>query len=280
MRKRQTWLSRDQEVSRTTDRRGPALGRLAIRWAATVLPLPAALLMWELVSRSGAFNSQLFPPPSSVWRAFVHACRSGEMLSDVAVSAKRALVGYGLGCVAGILVGIVTGRLALAERALGQIIHVLRAFPPVAIVPLAITWFGLTEGSKYFLVFWGVLFPVWVNTHAGMSYVEETYLWAGRTLGARRKDLITNVLLPAALPQILAGMRVAIGICFICVFVAEMAGAYEGVGFRISTSYLIFRVDKMLASLIVLGAMGAAADQLFKLGTGRLFPWIGLGRRA
>ena len=93
--------------------------------------------------------------------------------------------------------------------------------------------------------------------HAGTSQVDQTYIWAARSLGATNRQLIWEVLLPAALPHVLAGMRAAIGLCFICVFVAEMAGAYEGIGFRISTSYLIFRTDKMLASLIVLGVLGA-----------------------
>lgn len=244
------------------------------------LPIPVLLLVWEFVARAGIFNRELFPPPSAVWGAFVEMARRGELWTDLLASSRRAAVGYVLGCLAGILTGVFTGRLRIADKALSPIVHILRAFPPVAIVPFAITWFGLAESSKYFLVFWGVFFPVWVNTHAGMSQVDKTYLWAARTLGARRRHIVTEVLLPAALPHVLAGMRVAIGICFICVFVAEMAGAYEGVGFRISTSYLIFRVDKMMACLIVLGVMGSMADQLFKLVTGWVFPWTKLANNA
>ena len=246
-------------------------------WLTRLLPIPLLILFWEIVARSGAFNAELFPPPSAVWGAFVEMARSGEMLGDLGASVRRAVIGYILGCTAGIGVGIATGRVRLLDRTLSPIAHILRAFPPVAIVPFAITWFGLSESSKYFLVFWGVFFPVWVNTHAGMSSVEQSLLWAARSLGASRRYEITEVLLPAALPHVLAGMRVAIGICFICVFVAEMAGAYEGIGFRISTSYLVFRVDKMMASLIVLGALGAVSDKAFSVGTRKLFPWTALG---
>lgn len=229
-----------------------------------------------MLSRSGVVNTMLFPPPSVVWTALWAMMRSGEMMEDILVSAKRGAVGYGLGCFGGIVIGTLTGRSKPIDRMMGPIIHVLRSFPPVAIVPFAILWFGIAETSKYFLVFWGVFFPVWVNAHAGMSQVERVYLWAAESLGAGRMQLIAEALLPSALPHILAGMRVAIGIALICVFVAEMSGAYEGVGFRISTSYLIFRVDKMLASLVVLGALGAAADGLFRLVTGYLFPWTRL----
>lgn len=246
-------------------------------WAARLLPVPIVLLVWELVARSGAFNAELFPPPSKVWMAFLEMGKSGLLWSDFLASTKRALAGYLLGCVTGIVVGIATGRVRILDRALSQIIHILRAFPPVAIVPFAITWFGLSESSKYFLVFWGVFFPVWVNTHAGMAGVDKIYLWAARSLGATKRYEITDVLLPAALPHVLAGMRVAIGLCFICVFVAEMAGAYEGIGFRISTSYLVFRVDRMMAALILLGMMGASGDKIFKVLVSKCLPWTQLG---
>lgn len=243
------------------------------KYFSIILPIPVLLLIWELVSRSGIFNAQLFPPPTAVWRAFMEMLQSGQLLSDFLASARRAVVGYTIGCVSGVAAGVVTGRSDIADRFFGQIIHLMRSFPPVAIVPLAITWFGLAETSKYFLVFWGVFFPVWVNAHAGMSLVDEKAIWAARCMGAQKRDVVRYVILPAALPHILAGMRVAIGICFICVFVAEMAGAYEGVGFRISVSNLIFRVDKMIAALIVLGAMGAVSDTAFKFTVDRLFPW-------
>ena len=251
--------------------------RSGVELASKFIPIPMALVLWELVARSGAFNAELFPPPSAVWFAFLEMAENGELWRDLLASGTRAGVGYLLGCVAGVAVGVATGRVRLFDLGLSQIIHILRAFPPVALVPFAILWFGLAESSKYFLVFWGVFFPVWVSTHAGMSSVDKTYLWAARSLGANRRHEILDVLLPAALSHVLAGMRVAIGICFICVFVAEMAGAYEGIGFRISTSYLVFRVDKMMASLLLLGALGSISDAAFKGATGRLFPWIALG---
>ncbi len=252
---------------------------LVAKWLPRVLPIPVLLLTWELVARLEVFNPQLFPAPSSAFWAMLEMARRGELLGDIVASVRRAAVGYVLGCLAGILIGMFTGRIALANKVFGQVAHIMRAFPPVAIVPFAITWFGLTESSKYFLVAWGVFFPVWVNTHAGMSGVDQSLVWAARSLGATRRYEISDVLLPAALPYVFAGMRVAIGICFICVFVAEMAGAYEGIGFRISTSYLVFRVDKMMASLILLGALGAGADRLFCYGTARAFPWIRLRKQ-
>ncbi len=253
---------------------------VAAKWLPLVLPIPVFLLTWELVARLEVFNPQLFPAPSSAFWAMLDMARRGELLGDIVASSRRAVVGYVLGCLAGVLVGVLTGRVGLADKVFGQVAHIMRAFPPVAIVPFAITWFGLAESAKYFLVAWGVFFPVWVSTHAGMAQVDRMYLWAARSLGASKRLVVTDVLLPAALPHVIAGMRVAIGICFICVFVAEMAGAYEGIGFRISTSYLVFRVDRMLAALLILGVLGSGADGLFRFAAGRLFPWTRLGAQA
>jgi ABC-type nitrate/sulfonate/bicarbonate transport system permease component len=238
--------------------------------------IPLILILWEFAAHFQFINTKLFPSFSSVCKALLDMAYSGELFTDVKASTARAVIGYFLGCFVGISIGIATGRIRVVEQLFGQVINMLRSFPPVALVPFAILWMGLAETSKYFLVFWGVVFPVWVNTHAGMTQIEQNYIRAAQLFGAKDIGLISNVLLPAALPHILAGMRVGIGLCFICVFVAEMSGAYEGVGFRISTSYMVFRVDKMLASLIVLGSMGALADRLFKLSVDIIFPWTRL----
>jgi ABC-type nitrate/sulfonate/bicarbonate transport system permease component len=251
----------------------------AARLLVRSLSLFTIVLLWQATAWTGLFNTALFPPPMEVAQAFVEMVARGELWPDLTASCRRALLGYIAGCSIGIVLGTITGRIVLLDRLMGPVMNVLRAFPSVAIVPLAITWFGLSELSKYFLVAWGVLFPVWVTTHAGMSQVDRTYLWAAQSLGANNRQLIWEVLLPAALPHTLAGMRAAIGLCFICVFVAEMAGAYEGIGFRISTSYLIFRTDKMLASLIVLGILGACADLIFQRACSWLFPWTRLHGR-
>lgn len=244
-----------------------------------LLPLSviiAILLTWEFVTRFGIMTTKLFPSLSAVCKAFAEMAANGELMMDLKASMSRAFFGYALGCLVGIPLGVATGRIRFIGRTIGPLINILRSFPPVALVPFAILWMGLAETSKYFLVFWGVVFPVWINTHAGMQHIELNYIRAAQLFGARKILLITNVLLPAALPHILAGMRVAIGFGFICVFVAEMSGAYEGIGFRISTSYMVFRVDKMIASLIILGSLGALSDKLFKLTTDRLFPWTRL----
>lgn len=240
------------------------------------LPVLLFLLLWELIARSGIYNIYLFPPPTIVAKAFYYMLISGELLRDIWASLTRAVIGYLLGSSLGIIIGILTGRIKFFQLAFGPLIQLLRPIPPISYVPLAILWFGLGEVSKYFLVFVGVFFPVWINTHLGVSNVEKTYIWAARSLGARNRRTLFEVILPASLPFIIAGMRTSIAIAFYCLVAAEIAGAFSGVAFRISVSHLVFRVDKMMAGLVVLGIMSALADKIFTFLVHKFVPWYNM----
>jgi ABC-type nitrate/sulfonate/bicarbonate transport system permease component len=237
------------------------------------LTVPICLLIWELLARSHVYNSQLFPPPSQVILTLWGDLRSGLLFLDMRSSISRVVVGYVSGAVVGIAFGLVTGRSAIARATVGQVFQLLRPIPPISLVPIVILWFGLGEFPKYFLVFFGVFFPVWINTHLGVANVEQSYVWTAQSMGASPANQIFNVYLPAAAPLILAGLRVAIATAFFCLVAAEIAGASSGLAFRIELSHLVFRVDRMFADLIVLGVLSAAADQVLAYSTRRLFPW-------
>jgi ABC-type nitrate/sulfonate/bicarbonate transport system permease component len=245
--------------------------------AARFLALPFCLLVWELISRSGHFNSQLFPPPSEVFSTLWGDLRSGLILSDAGASLSRVTVGYVTGALIGIGFGVLTGRSTMADASIGQIFQLARPIPPISLVPVAILWFGLGEFAKYFLVFFGVFFPVWINAHLGISNIERSYVWMAESMGASRWSQIFNVYLPAATPLIFAGLRVAIATSFFCLVAAEIAGASSGLAFRIEVSHLAFRVDRMFGDMIVLGMLSAAADQGLALGLQKLFPWAQQG---
>ena len=229
--------------------------------------------LWEFVSRSNLINQKLFPPPSNVFTALLTLTTTGELRSDVVASINRAVAGFLLGSLLGILLGIVTGRLRIFDYLLSPTLQLLRPIPIIALVPLAIIWFGLGETSKIFLVLWGVFFPVWINTYLGVSRVEKTFLWAARNLGANRLQLWLHVILPAAAPSIIAGLRTSISLAFIVLVAAEMSGAFHGVGYRITAYHLVFEVDKMIANIAVLGLLGFLSDRGFAMVVNRLFPW-------
>jgi ABC-type nitrate/sulfonate/bicarbonate transport system permease component len=245
---------------------------------ARILPILILLSIWEVVARTGFLNDALFPSPSAVLLAFSSMLRSGELMWDTLATLGRAFAGFIIGSAIGIVFGLLTARVQLLNRSLGQIIHILRPIPPIALVPLAIVWLGLGEESKIGIITWGVFFPVWISTHVGVSSVDEVFVWAARSLGANHKRLLFRVILPATLTHIVAGMRVSVAIAFICVVVAEMSGAYVGLGYRINTSYLVFRVDRMIACLLVLGGMGALSDWAFMRLVAKTMPWYRLNR--
>jgi len=235
--------------------------------------VPLLLLMWEVLCATGVINSKLIPPPTRVIVTAFEMIRTGELLGDMSASLLRWSLGFLYASVLGIMVGLLTGRIPILRATLQQVIQILRPVPAISFVPLAIVWFGIGEPAKYFLVAWGAFFPIWLNTHVGAANVDRYYLWAAESLGASKIRMVATVILPAALPFIFAGLRTGIAVGFICLVAAEMAGAYEGLGFRVTASHLVFRVDKMFVALCVLGLLGALTDKLFSGAFLRLFPW-------
>jgi ABC-type nitrate/sulfonate/bicarbonate transport system permease component len=232
------------------------------------------LVAWELLAKAQFVPAFLFPPPSRVFLAFVDLGRSGELFQDSQASLWRAVVGFLLGSSAGIGVALVTGRFEFANGYLSPIIQLLRPLPPVAIIPLVIIWFGIGEISKIFSIAFAVFFPVWINSHIGILEIPKTFLWSAQTYRISSFAVLWKVILPAALPFILAGLRTGIAIAFVMVYVSELAGASLGIGYRISVSFLAYRVDQMIAALALLGFCGAIADVLLTRLFWYLFPWI------
>ena len=243
-------------------------------FASISLSVAVLLAFWETAYRLGFDRSPFVPPPSTICRAFVEMVKTGELLSDVSVSLYRALGGFAVGSFLGAAVGILSGRLPIVDRTLGGLIRAFRSIPSIALVPLAIVWFGLGESGKIALVAWGVFFPVWINSHIGATRVATPVIWAARSLGASRFRLLFEIILPSALPFIVAGMRTGMAIAFVVLVAAEMAGAFGGLGYRIYVSHLVFRVDKMMVGIFVLGLLGAFTDLLFAAIIARL-PWSG-----
>ena len=234
------------------------------------------IILWAIASRYSGINPALLPTPWEVGTALKDFTVSGSLMIDVFWSLRRATLGLICGGALGLLIGSVTGRISAFNWLLSPVFNGLRAIPPVAMVPLVVVWAGLGESAKIFLTSWAAFFPVWLNTHVGVSSVDKVIIWAARSLGAGRKRLLFSVTLPAALPQILIGFRLAISTTIICVIVAEMTGASAGLGYRLQISYLVFRVDRMLACMFVLALIGFGTDRLFNFAAIRLFPWIKL----
>jgi len=155
---------------------------------------------------------------------------------------------------------LLTGRVALFRALLNPFLTLLRPIPAIALVPVAIVWFGIGEGSKYFVVSYTVFLTVWFNTHHGMEYIPDIYLRASRSLGASRVREFLQVVIPAAAPHIVAGLRLGVALAFLSLVAAELSGASSGLGYRLQEARQYIRTDRMFALLIILGALGATVD--------------------
>ena len=239
-----------------------------------ILPILIFIILWQLISTSGLVNITLFPPPTKVFLAFIELWDSRQLILDVKSSILRLLSGLSLGSLFGISIGLLTGRIRLIDKSFSPLLNFLRSLAPVAIIPIIIVWLGIGEKAKIFSISFGVFFPVWINTHIGASNISIHYLRAAETLTKSIFKRLFKVILPASLPFIFAGIRTGIAIAFIMVFVSELAGASVGIGYSIAVSHLNYRIDKMIAGLILLGFLGAITDYIFVKVTMWLFPWI------
>ena len=232
------------------------------------------LLVWELVSRFGVvLNPILFPPPSKVLATAIPMTLSGEIPHNMLVSLQRAATGFAIASVLGVAVGLLTARVKFLRDLSEPLLHGFRSLPVIALVPISVLWMGIGESAKISLVALGAFFPVWISTFIGVRDVHPVYVRSAACLGAGRVQTLLMVVLPAALPLILAGMRQAIAISFIVLVAAELAGATAGVAYMMSMGHQLFRVDIMFAGLFLLGAMGFVADKLFVAASRKLFPW-------
>ena len=221
------------------------------------------LLAWHL-SVGTLFNPALVPAPAATFAKAWNMMASGELFMHIGVSLKRVLVGYAIGCTCGIMLGAVMGRFWLARELADPVLELIRPISPVAIVPLAMLWFGIGELSKYFIIVYATLIIVLLNTAAGVSRTPVTRIRAARCLGANEYEVFVKVVLPSAVPFVLTGMRVALGFSFMGIVAAELIGAREGLGFLIMNSQLLLQTDQLFVGLLSLGVVGLIVDRIFR----------------
>jgi ABC-type nitrate/sulfonate/bicarbonate transport system permease component len=267
--------ARTRDEDEAEDRRRARHQTLAklVNGAALVLAIPIFLAVWQAVSTFGIVNRILFPPPTEVAAALYESARHGTLAADVAMSVSRVIVGYGMGATVGIFLGLLTGRYTFVSNLLSPVFQLLRPIPPIAFVPIVVLWFGLTEFGKYFLVFWGVFFTVWIATHLGVQKVDEKLLRAARSLGTSERNLLRHVILPGALPFVFVGLRTSVSISFYTLVGAELAGAFAGIAYRIEVAQQNMQTAQVMGGLVMLGLISTVADRGFNLLSRRLVWW-------
>jgi NitT/TauT family transport system permease protein len=241
-----------------------------------LVPL-VVLAIWEAAARSGFVSPIVLPAPTAVaakwWTSLVPAQAhdaatqsyfawliSGELVQDAMATLYRVVVGFVVGAGLALPLGLAMGATPRVHDLFNPLVQVLRPIPPIAYIPLAILWFGLGNAPAVFLISIGAFFPVLMNTIAGVRNVDGIYLRAARNLGVGRLTLFTRIILPAATPYILAGVRIGIGTAFIVVIVSEMIAVNDGLGFRILEAREFMWSDKIIAGMLTIGFIGLAID--------------------
>jgi NitT/TauT family transport system permease protein len=238
----------------------------AVRWhrwlrlgGAVVLPL----LTWEVLSRA-VLNTVLVPPPTVVIRTALEMVRNGELFVHAGISLRRIFLGFVLGSTVGVAVGALAARSPLVWDLVRPLLAVCSAVPPIALIPLAMVWFGIDESARLFLITYLAAVLMVPSTVAGIRAIAPIRLRAAESLGARRTQIYVRVMLPDALPFILTGLRITLGFCFMVVVAAEMIGANSGVGYLIMQSRYYALTTKMFVGILLLGVMGVGFDALFR----------------
>lgn len=246
----------------------PGLGSGGVLYSFTLV-----IGVWWLATIIAPVSSTILPSPiDTAWASWEMAA-SGVLWTDLGASLSRAAIGFAIGSGLGVAVGLLTGRTKLFRLLLNPFLAVMRPIPAIALVPVAIVWFGIGEGSKYFVIAYTVFLAVWFNTHQGMDYVPDIYIRASRSLATSRLREFFLVVVPAAAPHILAGIRLGVALAFLSLVAAELTGASSGIGYRLQEARQYIRTDRMFALLIELGLIGALIDTaVYRLGR-RIVHW-------
>jgi NitT/TauT family transport system permease protein len=259
----------------------PALSRSSPRFLATLrrhylaalLSVAGGLGLWELISRYVVANALFLAAPSQIVVAIYKLARSGQLWHHVSVSSAEFALGYVIGCVLGIALGLAMASSATVKQALQPWVSGLYATPTIALAPLFILWFGIGIWSKVIVVITLVLFPVTINTEAGLRTTSDRLIEMLRSFGATRWQIFTKLSLPSAVPFILAGLKLGIGRGLIGVVVAELFGSRAGLGNLISQSADAFNMPDLFAGVVILALAGIVMTAGFGWLERRLVPW-------
>ena len=226
---------------------------------ARVVGLAGLLVLWELVTRTGWVPPLFLPSPLGVLAAGVEMVQSGELLTHVATSLGRILLGFGLGALGGVAVGLAVGVFSLAEAVGTPLIAATFPIPKIALLPLLILWLGIGEASKVAVITLGVFFPMAINTYAGVRQADPLLIRAAVSFGAGRWSVIRKVVVPSALPMVFAGLKLGAGTALLLLVAAEQIAADAGIGFLILQSGNLMETTQLMVGIVVLSLLGVAS---------------------
>lgn len=249
---------------------GAWLARLRLR---RVLGPLAIVLAWQLACSLGLVSTRVLAAPSTVAETAWDLLKTGELQEHLWVSLGRVARGLSIGVSLGLSLALLAGLFRLGEDLLDPPIQMLRTLPILALVPLFILWFGIGETPKILLVALGTLFPIYLNTYAGIRGIDQKMVEAASTLQLSRTALIVHVILPGALPSALVGLRYSMGIAWLVLVISEQINATAGIGYLMTNAREFLRTDIIVVGLVVYSLLGLLTDALVRGLERRVLAW-------
>jgi ABC-type nitrate/sulfonate/bicarbonate transport system permease component len=259
-----------------TGLRGPSVDRrraIGLRVGAVL----GCLGLWSLVSGAVVilrlFNPVFLPGPWLVADALVSMAGKGQLWTHVGATLERVAIGFTAGTVLALGLGLIAGQLRAVRNLVEPVVELLRPIPPLAMLPLFIVWVGIGEGSKISFIAYATFFPMFLTTVHAVRQIDPLLLRAARSLGAGPIPLFLRVILPAALPEILTGVRLGVALSFFVIVIAEFIGAEHGLGYLINDGRNFFLVPQMLGAAVLLGVLGYGGNALVRALERRVLRW-------
>lgn len=231
------------------------------------------IVIWQLVGMIGMVSSNILPTPFQIVTTFSELIISGELITHLQISVARAASGFLLGGSLGLILGIVVGFSRNAESYVDPPIQMIRTVPNLAVTPLFILWFGFDELSKVLLISLGAFFPIYIHTFNGIRGVDSKLFDVARVLEFSWNKQVSRLILPAALGNILLGIRLSLGIAWLSLVVAELMGSSSGVGYMIMDARQFSQTEKVFVGIIIFAVVGKLTDSFIRLLEKRLLRW-------
>jgi NitT/TauT family transport system permease protein len=240
-----------------------------------LVSLLGILLLWELCGRAGFLNPLFFPVPSLIALAFFTMLADGEIQANLSITLFRVFAGFLIGTIPGIAVGLLMGASEKIRLLLDPVVAALYPIPKLAIFPLFMIIFGIGEFSKIMAVAIGCFFLVLINAMAGVRNINRVYFEVAKNYGAKKRQLFTRVILPASLPMIFTGIRLALGTSLIIVVGVEFVSANYGIGALIWNAWQTFEIEKLYVGIFLCAVLGILFTVVLKWAEKRVTPWFG-----
>jgi sulfonate transport system permease protein len=261
------------EPSAATAQNAPhPLARFGRPLLGLVLPVGLALA-WEIAVRMGLSDGRLVPPPSRVYQEFAELAQAGELQRHLIATLLRVLVGFGLGTIAGTLLGAIAGYSAIVRRLIDPTLQGLRAVPSIAWIPLFILWLGIFETSKVALIAIGVFFPIYLGVMGAILSVDRKIVEVGRVFRLSGPALVWRILLPAVLPEYVVSLRSGLGLGWMFVIAAEFMGASEGLGYLLIDGQQLGKPSEIVAAILAFAVLGKLTDWIVVLVSAPFLRW-------